>query len=75
MRLFVYFMLKRRQRFHDPVEFGRIPEQHDGHIPVVPFQCRNPVLDRRKPEASGTRKIVASPGGRIERLLMSHNSR
>ena len=24
--LFVYFMLKRRQRFHDPVEFGSILE-------------------------------------------------
>ena len=46
------FPLKRRQGFHDPVEFGRIPEYHDSHIPVVPFQCRHPVLDRRKPEAS-----------------------
>jgi hypothetical protein len=34
-----------------------------------------PTTNVYKPEASGTREIVASPGGRIERLLMPHNLR
>src|ERR1700733_11381501 len=61
MWLSVYVPFKRRQCFHDPVEFRRIPEYHESHIPVVPFQCRNAVLNRHKPEASGTREIVVSP--------------
>jgi hypothetical protein len=71
----VNFLFKRFQPFPDPVEFRRIPEYHDSHIPVVPLQRRKPVLNWHKPEASGTREIVASSRGRIERLLMSHNLR
>jgi hypothetical protein len=45
----VYFLFKRFQRFHDPGEFRCILEYYDSHIPVVPFPCRNPVLNRHKP--------------------------
>jgi hypothetical protein len=51
----VNFLFKRFQPFPDPVEFRRIPEYHDSHIPVVPLQRRKPVLNWHKPEASGTR--------------------
>jgi hypothetical protein len=38
MRLSVYFLLKRRQRFHDSAECGWLPKDHHSHIAIVPFQ-------------------------------------
>ena len=72
-RFAVDLLFELSQRFHKFVEFRRLTEYHDAHIPVVPLQCRHAGLRRHETEISGLRQIVTSPSGRIERFLMPHD--